>query len=290
MRLIRISNVGGLLVCLCALAGAASAQERSMLPVTIDGEHIKLATITYKPEGSGPFPVLIFHHGSTDGSMDPAVLAQRFDPFILAYWFVVRGWAVVLPSRRGRGGSEGLYDEGISADRSQGFTCDEARNLAGAERASHDIDAATDAILALPFVDRSRFVVGGQSRGGILSIVWAGRHPDEPRGVINFVGGWIRTACDTASAVNQHLFTLGSTFPKPTLWLYGDHDRFYSLAHSRRNFESFKAAGGKGEFHEFEPTGQNGHQIFQFDWLWSKTMGCYLAELGLPHNKLPSRP
>jgi dienelactone hydrolase len=260
-----------------------------MLPVTIDGEHIKLATMTYKPEGSGPFPVLIFHHGSTDGSMEPAVLAQRFDPFVLALWFMARGWAVVLPSRRGRGGSEGLYDEGVAANRSQGFTCDEARNLAGAERALRDIDAATDAILALPFVDRSRFIVGGQSRGGILSIAWAGRHPDEPRGVINFVGGWIRTTCDTASAINRRLFALGSKFPKVTLWLYGDHDRFYSLAHSRKNFESFKAAGGMGKFREFEQVGQNGHQLFQFDWLWSETLDSYLAELGLPYRKLSPR-
>lgn len=31
-----------------------------MVPVTVDGETVKLAVITYKPAGNGPFPTLIF--------------------------------------------------------------------------------------------------------------------------------------------------------------------------------------------------------------------------------------
>jgi len=47
-----------------------------------------------------------------------------------------------------------------------------------------------DAILAMPFVDDERVVMGGQSRGGILSVAYAGRRPEQVKGVINFVGGW----------------------------------------------------------------------------------------------------
>lgn len=287
MNLARVVAVGLLLALLQALAGTAAAQERSMLPVTIGGETVKLAVITYKPAGDGPFPVLIFHHGSTGSGTDPKAFARPFDPFVLAHWFVARGWAVVLPSRRGRGGSEGLYDEGFAADRTRGYTCDETRTLAGAERALADIDAASAAILAWPFVDRRRFVVGGQSRGGILSIAWAGRHPDGPRGAINFVGGWSGIRCPTASAVNQRLFRSGATFPHQTLWLYGDRDLFYPLSHSSENFAAFVAAGGRGTFHTFEPSGGAGigHLIFRDETLWSPTMDAYLAELGLPHER-----
>lgn len=35
------------------------------MPVTVDGEQVKLAVLTYKPAGDGPFPTLVFHHGST---------------------------------------------------------------------------------------------------------------------------------------------------------------------------------------------------------------------------------
>ncbi len=63
-----------------------------------------------------------------------------------------RGWAVVMPSRRGRGGSEGEYDEGFAIDRSRGYTCDPPLSIPGADRALRDIEAAIGAILAMPFV------------------------------------------------------------------------------------------------------------------------------------------
>jgi dienelactone hydrolase len=272
---------------LLASGSPAQGQERTMMPVSVDGEQVRLAFITYKPQGAGPFPTLIFHHGSTGSGTEPSRFPQTFDPGALAYWFVARGWAVVLPSRRGRGGSEGLYDEGFARDRIYGYTCNPELSLMGADRALRDIDAITDTVLALPFVDRTRFVVGGQSRGGILSVAWAGRHPDGPRGVINFVGGWLGAGCPTSSAVNQQLFKRGAGFPRPTLWLYGDNDPFYPLNHSEANFDAFREAGGKGNFHEIgRSTGMNGHMIFVVDDAWSATVAAYLRELGLPYTDL----
>jgi len=58
-------------------------------------------------------------------------------------------------------------------------------------------------------------------------------------GVINFVGGWMAEGCPNAREVNGTLFKRGGTFPHPTLWLYGNHDPFYSLDHSRANFAAF---------------------------------------------------
>jgi dienelactone hydrolase len=253
-----------------------------MVPVTVDGEQVKLAVTTYKPPGDGPFPTLIFHHGSTGRGDDPSLFAKPYDPKTLAEWFKARGWAVILPSRRGRGGSEGRYDEGFAIDRTQGYSCDPTLSLPGAERALRDIDAVTPILLAQPFVDRSRFVVGGQSRGGILTVAWAGRHPEMPRAAINFVGGWMAEGCPTATRINPPLFKKGAAFALPMLWLYGDRDRFYSLAYSRSNFASFQAAGGKGTFHAFTPPdGVMGHFIVNYPALWGDTMAGYLAERGL---------
>ena len=252
-----------------------------MVPVTIDGEMLKLATITYKPLGAGPFPTLIYHHGSTGGSADPAVIAQPYDPKMLAAWFTTRGWAVVLPQRRGRGGSEGAYEEGISI-------CEPELALAGAERGLRDIDAITAAILAQPFVDRSRVAIGGQSRGGILSVAWSGRQPAAPRAVINFVGGWLGSRCWSRDEVNQSLFKRGAAYDKPTIWLYGDKDPYYPLRHCRANFAAFEAAGGKGELHEYTPPdGLNGHQISAVPGLWTATLETYLGSQGLPARPAP---
>ena len=254
-----------------------------MVPVTVDGERVRLATITYRPAGAGPFPTLIFHHGSTGRGNDPSLFARPYDPKALAEWFTARGWAVALPSRRGRGGSEGFYDEGFSVERARGYSCEESLALPGAERALRDIDAITPTILAQPFVDRSRVAVGGQSRGGILAIAWSGRQPAVPGAVINFVGGWMASACSTASSINQNLFRRGGAYGRETIWLYGDNDPYYPLRHSRANFAAFQAAGGRGTFHDYAPpAGLNGHQISSAPSLWAAAVSAYLTASGLP--------
>jgi dienelactone hydrolase len=251
-------------------AAPAAAQERGSASVAIDGATVKLSTVTYRPTGDGPFPTLIFHHGS--GSFE-----RPYDPKAVAQWFVARGWAVIAPSRRGRGGSEGVDEEGSS--------CSEAEAAEGADRALADIDAVTPALIAQPFVDRSRIAVGGDSRGGILSIAWSGRH-FEVRAVVNFVGGWKNTrTCRYGRAINRNLLNRGVTWGQPSLWLYGDKDLFYPLEETKANFEAFLAAGGRGVWHDYEPpeAGRlNGHQINQMPQLWTADMEAYLTERGLP--------
>ena len=254
-----------------------------MVPVTVDGERVRLATITYRPAGAGPFPTLIFHHGSAGRGNDPSLVARPSDPRALADWFTARGWAVVLPSRRGRGGSEGRYDEGFSNDREQGYSCEPTLSIAGAERALRDIDAITLAILAQPFVDRARVAVGGLSRGGVLAIAWSGRNPGVPRAAINFVGGWRGSGCANASIINLNLFNRGAAFGRPTVWLYGDKDPYYPLWHSRSNFAAYQQAGGRGAFHDYAPpAGLNGHQISSAPSLWAAAVSAYLTASGLP--------
>jgi dienelactone hydrolase len=259
-----------------------------MVPVAVDGEQVKLAVITYKPAGNGPFPTLIFHHGSTGRGTDPSIFARPYEAKMMAEWFTARGWAVILPSRRGRGGSEGRYDEGFAVDQSQGYSCEESLSLPGADRALRDIDAVTPVLLAQPFVDRARFAVGGVSRGGILTTAWSGLHLDQPKAAINFVGGWMGAACSNATSINRNLLNRGVPFQRPSIWLYGDNDSFYPLSHTRANFDAFKAAGGKGTYNTFVPPGtMNGHFINSVPALWSTTMEAYLAERGLPSKPIP---
>ena len=253
-------------------------------PLTVDGETLLFVLRVYTPEGKGPFPSVIFHHGSTGSGRDPSLFPNPFDPAALRTYFISRGWAFVLPSRRGRGGSEGLYDEGFARDRSAGYTCEKALSIPGADRALRDIDVLTEEILKLPFVDRARVVIGGVSRGGILSVAYAGQRPELFKGVINFVGGWYGSPdrCGMASEINQDIFKRGVAYPGPTLWLYGDGDTFYPLAHSRSNFEAFTSAGGKGSFHEYaKPDGLNGHFIHVRPQIWGDEVDRYLQAQGL---------
>ena len=253
-----------------------------MVPVVVDGQTVRLEMRIYKPARAGPVPTLVFHHGSTGRGRDRRLFRRPIDFPALVSFFVQHGWAVVMPARRGRAGSEGLYDEGFALDRALGYTCNPAQSIPGADRALRDMAAAMAAILAMPFVDRDRVIIGGHSRGGILSVAYAGQHPEQIKGVINFVGGWLGTGCQTASRINKALFQRGAYYPGDTLWLYGGGDPFYSLSHSQENFKAFQAAGGKGTFHTFRRLESSGHSIVAYSNVWASLVEAYLKRQGLP--------
>jgi dienelactone hydrolase len=244
-----------------------------------NGASTRLEVALFRPSGPGPFPLLVFNHGSTGLGRDPARFTRTYWSFPLADDFVRRGWMVAFPQRRGRGRSDGLYDEGFDPDRSRGYTCDAPVALAGAERALADVAAAVAALRRRDDVAAGPILIGGQSRGGALAVAFAGRHPDLVRGVVNVVGGWLGEACGSADEVNATLFRVGGGFPGPTLWLYGHHDPYYSVAHSRRNFEAFRAAGGTGDFLAFDVPSGVGHAVGWYRELWQEPVGRFLDRL-----------
>jgi dienelactone hydrolase len=73
--------------------------------VAFSNGHAQLKGVLYKPEGAGPFPVLLFNHGSAPGMLNQ----QAFDR--LGPMFVQHGWAFFAPYRRGQGlsASAGAY-------------------------------------------------------------------------------------------------------------------------------------------------------------------------------------
>jgi pimeloyl-ACP methyl ester carboxylesterase len=244
-----------------------------------DGKPVDLEAVIFRPNGAGPFPLAIFNHGSTGRGTNPALFTETWLDVGLADFLNNRGWIVAFPQRRGRGKSDGLYDEGFSADRRQGYTCDFDTSLSGAERALDDIAAAMDALRRRTDVAPSRVLIGGVSRGGVLSVAYAGMHPDQIIGVINLVGGWVGTGCNTASRLNGTLFERGAHFDRPTLWLYGDQDPFYDIQHSRNNFMLFQSAGGQGTFLEFNVPGGYGHAVLSAPELWEGPVAEYLSSL-----------
>jgi dienelactone hydrolase len=245
-----------------------------------NGAPARLETVLFRPQGRGPFPLLVFNHGSTGSGRDPALFTRTYWNFGLADFLLSQGWMVAFPQRRGRGRSEGLYDEGFSPDRSQGYTCDAATSLRGADRALADVRTAIAALRRRADVARVPILIGGVSRGGALAIAFAGRHPETAGGVLNFAGGWIGTGCSTATEINGTLFRDGGRYRRPTLWLYGTGDRFYSIEHSRSNFDLFRQSGGVGQFLVFDVPGGEGHAVASYRELWLEPMRTYLASVG----------
>ena len=239
-----------------------------------------LEMVVYRPLGTGPFPTLVFNHGSTGAGNRPDWFKLTWTSPEVAEYFARKGWQVLFPQRRGRGLSDGLYDEGFAPDRAMGYSCEPKLALSGFDRATEDLDIVMAQVRTRSDVDTKRLLIGGVSRGGILSVAYAGMRPELFKGVLNFVGGWVGDVCKQADKVNPVLMKRGAGFARPMIWLYGDHDPYYRLAHSRNNFDVFRAAGGLGEFLEFQPApGRNGHMLHNEPFLWTDAVDKYLAEV-----------
>ena len=223
--------------------------------LTENGKPVRLEAVVYRPNGEGPFPLLVFNHGATLNGREPKRFRDTWSSFLLANAFVDRGWMVAFPQRRGRGRSDGVYDEGFAPDRKQGYSCDPSRSVRGAERALGDIEAAIAALRPRPEVSKGPILIGGQSRGGLLSIAYAAKHPDQVLGVINFVGGWLAETCGTAAAVNKALFRRAASYPPAdamALWQErcdvldrAQPGQFRGLRASRRQGKILRSAGSE---------------------------------------------
>lgn len=252
------------------------SETRIPTPWTDGGRPLTLQAVVYQPLTPGPWPTLVFNHGSTGNGDRPEWFTQTWTAPEIASHMVARGWQVVMPQRRGRGTSDGLYDEGFEADRSR-YACTPALSLPGMESALSDLDAVMAWLASRPDVDTKRVVIGGVSRGGILSAVYAGTRPASVAGVINFVGGWVGERCWNSNTINGGSFVRAARYAQPMLWIYGDRDPFYSLRHSRANHQAFQTAGGQGELLELDPVpGQNGHTLHPYPQLWQDALDRYL--------------
>lgn len=260
-------------------AFAVRSVARAPTPFIEGGHAVTLEVVVYRPAGSGPFPAVMFNHGSTGNGDDPAQFKLTYASEAVAKFFADRGWLVAFPQRRGRGSSDGLYDEGFTPDRSR-YSCLAEPAIAGFERALLDVDAAADYLAGRSDVDPTRMLSAGTSRGGILAVVHAAQRPDLFDGAVNFVGGWLGEGCQDALLVNRQTFVRGAGFPGPTIWLYGNNDSFYSLSHSRGNFDAFIASGGDGVFEIFtRAPSLNGHFLVNDPDLWTNELDAFVAQL-----------
>jgi pimeloyl-ACP methyl ester carboxylesterase len=264
-------------------ANGAHAQTRILAETSLleDGRPVRLEIILYKPPGTGPHPVAVISHGSTGNGRNASLFTQTFAPAVLSMYFLRKGFAVAYPQRRGRGHSDGLYDEGFRDDRREGYSHELERSLAGAARGLDDLAAAIETIARDRSLATDRLLLVGQSRGGALSVAYAGRHPERVAAVINFVGGWTNGHHALSRAVNDAVLQQGRGYGISMLWLYGTRDPFYSPDHVRSVHEAFLTAGGKAQLEFLDA----GHTLFASPALWSAIVDRYLASIdvrGLP--------
>ena len=157
-----------------AITSALAARAEDHVPggpetVVVQSGTLKLHALLWHPGGHGPFPAVLFNHGSGNTPENQAAQAAAVGPV-----FAKHGYVLLFVYRRGSGLSA---DQGTSAvdlmDRELATHGQDARNKLQLELLQ--TDQLTDALVglaflrALPEVDANRVAVGPGTHSALLS-------------------------------------------------------------------------------------------------------------------------
>ena len=256
----RLSTAGLLTLAagMASVAWAGTSHESVMrVPVVSGTERAYIDVTVFKPEGAGPFPLVVLSHGSPRNAQERRA-GGRQRLAAQSAQFVKMGFAVVVPTRRGYGNSEGSWAE------SYGPCSNPDYYRAGLESA-RDVRAAIEAVRAEPWADTNRIVLAGQSAGGFGSVAASTMPIQGVVGVVNFAGGRGSQGPDNVcgeSRLVEAMSRYGAQARVPELWIYSANDHFFPPHLARRMYQAFVRAGGAAEFVEAPAYGIDGHSYF----------------------------
>lgn len=133
---------------------------------------LKLKGMLFRPDGPGPFPVIVYAHGNEP---DPSDLFESVAPAL-----VRRGYAVFGPHRRGSGlsaeAAPNLLRTLTEIERREGVEARSRHAIAALEGPHlNDMAAAIAHAKTMPFADPGRVFMIGNSFGGVLVMLAAER-------------------------------------------------------------------------------------------------------------------
>jgi dienelactone hydrolase len=233
---------------------------------------VTLETTIFKPAGDGPFPLVIINHGKANGLTQ---FQPRYRPLSPVRYFLERNYVVLVPMRQGFSKSSGHY---------MGGGCSmEANGLNQAE----DIPPVIAFAHQLPYVDKTRTLIVGQSHGGWTTLAYGASKPDPSvQGLINFAGGLRREGCgDWQSDLYKTAGIFGQETILPSLWLYGDNDSYFSRQLSDQMFENYHRGNPNAKLINYGSFGADSHLLFTSNdgkIIWQPYVNQFLESLGLP--------
>jgi len=226
--------------------------------VTFPSGTLQLKGVLYKPTGAGPFPAVVYNHGSGKGY---SAQMEALGPV-----FVAHGWVFFAPYRRGQGlsASAGPYivDQMDEAGKTGGAHARSATMVRVLET-DHLADQLAGAawLKKAAFVDPNRVAVAGNSFGGIETVL--GAEHGSYCAAVNSAGAaemWKESpevqALMTHSVQNSRV---------PIFFFQAEND--YDLSPSRVLSAAMKAAGKKYElkiYPAFGETTERGHSFGYF--------------------------
>ncbi len=245
-----------------------------------DGSTKTLEALVVRPDGPGPFPLVLISHGTnrlaeTFPSQRPEIYTNP------ALVFAQRGYAAVVVMRTGYGRSTGPFVEGIGP-------CDEARSyVEPGKAAAAQILAALSVLQKERWVDPVHVLLVGHSTGGIADLAASATNPSGVLGVISFAGGNGSARPDFVCQPDHLIEALqifGQTARIPSLWIYSENDHFFGPDLARKMVEAYAANGASTSLFVAPPWGSEGHSLI---WApdgteWWPQVEAFLTSLHLP--------
>jgi carboxymethylenebutenolidase len=246
------------------------------LPVRFPSGDLNLRGCLYKPDGPGPFPAVVWNHGSERHPPLPDELGE---------FYATAGYAFFAPHRRGHGESEGVYPLAGLQERALA----EAQGYAGYRRKAIELligthDAYLEDTLAAvrwlgerQFVDRRAMAMSGVSHGGIQTLLAA----EADAGMMGYVPfapaamGW-----QGNPELQRRLMRATRRARKPIFLIQAEND--YSLGPSYVLGEEIRSKGDPNQARVYPPYGdgnESGHGAFgcRGTELWGRDVHAFLG-------------
>ncbi len=277
-----------LVVTLTSLLAIQAEGQVLAKPDTVVVQHgtLELRALLWRPAGRGPFPAVLFNHGSgrgiqaTSGDRDEHTF--EWQAAVLAPAFVRHGYVFLYLFRRGTGLSA---DQGTSSsdrwDKELATNGEAARNRLQLQLL--ETDELGDALAGLSFlrtlpeVDARRVAVAGHSFGGQISLLLAQRDRTLRAAVVfaGAAGSWPRSP-----ALRERLFGAVAGTTAPVFFIYAAND--YSTAPGEALAAEMERLGKPHHLKIYPPVGRSAPEGHGFVHLrvaaWEPDVFAFLSE------------
>lgn len=241
-----------------------------MVPIGSGLFGVKLETTIFTPPGDGPFPVLLMNHGKAPGMPN---FQPRARYLAISREFVKRGYAVVIPMRKGFSQSTGMYVSG-------------GCSIEGNARAqAEDVLGVLEYTVQQPWADKSRILIAGQSHGGLTTMAFGAINFPGVKGLINFAGGLRVDSCHWQSPLTDAFASFGAKTKVPSIWFYGENDSYFNPEVARKLYEAYNGAGGHAKLIAYGPFGKDSHVMSGSPAgvkIWWPETEQFLQSIGMP--------
>lgn len=247
------------MVCRVALAAEASPQPEI---VQFHSGNLKLHGELYRPKGDGPFPAVLYNHGSAAGMLSDTA-SKAMGPL-----YAARGWIFFMPYRRGQGLSAeagpyiGDQISRVEKESGKSSAADRMIELLTKDHLDDQLAALTW-LKNQKFVQADRIAVAGQSFGGIETVLGAQKYPF--CAAVDASGG----AMSWKAAPRLHDLMKSSVRESKSPIFFFQAENDFDLGPSKDLYAEMKKAGKVAELKIYPPYGKTAFDGHSFTWLGS---------------------